>query len=158
MLIYRAKPLTSSLPEPAELLEWKEIQLITANKKPDSECPQTDCERADVWWQGVSAEHYNNSARDLPPAPMQQKVYVQGDPKQNHWTPATITQTPTTTHPRSYTVDTKEGAPTKGIADSSELLGHTPPGETTGSVLPSSNIMEQPRWEVKRPETLIECM
>ena len=82
------------------------MQGITANKKPDVECPQTDCERADGQQQGRSAEHYDKSTHDLPSLPMQQKIYVQADPKQNQWTPETITETPTATQPRSYIVKT----------------------------------------------------
>ena len=32
--------------------EWKDIQGTIVNKKIDAECPQTECERADGWWQG----------------------------------------------------------------------------------------------------------
>ena len=32
--------------------EWKGIGVITANKDPDTEYPQTDCERADGCRQG----------------------------------------------------------------------------------------------------------
>ena len=56
-----------------------------------------------------SDEHYNKSARDLPPLFMQQKVCIQVNPKQNQWTPATITKTPIAKQPRSYTVQTKDG-------------------------------------------------
>ena len=49
------------------------------------------------------------SAQDLPPLPHQQKVIVQTDLRQNHWTPATVTRTPTPRKPGSYSVATKGG-------------------------------------------------
>ena len=90
---------------------------------------------------------------------MQQKVYVKVNPKQNQWTPATITQTTTTTQPSSYTVVTKDRSNYQRDRRLKWPAEEMPqPGKTIDSVIPSSNILDQPRREVKRPERLIETM
>ena len=90
--------------------EWKEIQGITANKKPDAECPQEDCKRVNGQWWGKRCYTLEQVSKIPTTLPMQQKVYVQIDTEQNQWTSATITKTPTATQPRSYTEETKYGA------------------------------------------------
>ncbi len=55
------------------------------------------------------ANSYNKTASDLPPLHQGQYVYTQVDPKQNKWTPATITRTPTEEEPRAYNVLTMDG-------------------------------------------------
>ena len=55
-------------------------------------------------------EHYNKIARDLPSRPQNQKVYVQVHPQSNQWTPATVTKTLVASQPRSYSVETANGA------------------------------------------------
>ena len=55
-------------------------------------------------------EHYNKTARDLPSLPQNQRVYVQVHPQCNQWTPATVTKTPIASQPRSYSVETTNGA------------------------------------------------
>ena len=37
-------------------------------------------------------KHHNKPARNLPSFPQNQKVYVQGHPQCNQWTPATVTK------------------------------------------------------------------
>ena len=95
-----------------------------------------------------SAEHHNKSARDLPPLPMQQKFYV--DPEQK---PVDSSNQPPDTHSNTakiiHSVWTKDRANYKRNWQFIQAAEQTPPsGETTESVIPSSNIMKWPRWEV----------
>ena len=54
-------------------------------------------------------EHHNKTARDLSD-PQNQRVYVQVHAQSNQWTPATITRMPVASQPRSYSVETANGA------------------------------------------------
>ena len=61
------------------------------------------------------------------------------DPNNHH-------QTPTETEPRSYTVETKHTAHYQRNRRFIQPAEKTPPpGDTTNSVIPSSNSLEQPR-------------
>ena len=55
-------------------------------------------------------EHHNKTARDLSSLQQNQRVYVQVHPQSNQWTPATVTRTPVASQPRSYSVETANGA------------------------------------------------
>ena len=65
-------------------------------------------------------EHFNKTARDLPSLLQSQRVYVQVHKSVqectykftqcNQWISATVTKTPVASQPRSYSVETTEGA------------------------------------------------
>ena len=159
MLIYRVTTLSSSLPAPVVMLNGRIYRSLLTIRSLMQDAHRQFMTEQMVSNKERSAEHQNKSARDLPPLPIQQKAYVQGNPKQKQWTPATIPQTPTATQPRSYSVDTKDGAHYQRNRRFIWPAGETfPPGEITDGVITSSNIMERTTWEVKRPERLTETM
>ena len=110
VLIYRATPLSSSLPAPAELLNGNRYSALLPTSSLIQNAHRQIVRQWMIYNKERSAKHYKKLARHLPLPPMKQKVYVQVDPKENQWTPAIISQTPTATQPRSYTVETKDEA------------------------------------------------
>ena len=113
MLIYRATPLSRRLPAPSELINGRRYRALLPTRSLAQNAHRQIVREQMVADKERSTKHYK-SARNVPPLPMQQKVYVPVSSKQNQWTPATITQTSTATQPRSYTVETKDGAHYQG--------------------------------------------
>ena len=110
MLVYRATPLTTSLPSPAELLNGRKYRALLPTRSP-FQSPHSQVVREQmVKDKEKTCEHYNKTARDLPSLPQSQRVYVQVHPQSNQWTQATITKTPVASQPRSYSVETANGA------------------------------------------------
>ena len=110
MLIYRAAPLTTSIPSPAELLNGRKYTALLPIRSPIRN-PHCQLVREQmVKDKDKMCEHYNKTARDLPSLSQNQRVYVQLHPQCNQWTPATITKTPVASQPRSYSVETTNGA------------------------------------------------
>ena len=106
MLIYRATSLSSSMPAPAEMLSGRRYRTSLPTKS-QIQNAYRQIVREQMVNKERSAENNITSARDIPPPPMQQEVYIQVDFKQSQWTLATITQTPTATQPGSYVVKTQ---------------------------------------------------
>ena len=110
MLVYRATPLTTSIPSPAELLNGRKYRALLPIRSPIQN-PHCQLVREQmVKDKDKMCEHYNKTARHLPSLSQNQRVYVQLHPQCNQWTPATITQTPVASQPRSYSVETTNGA------------------------------------------------
>jgi len=109
MLSYRATPLTTSIPSPAELLNGRRYRALLPTRSPiQNPCCQVVREQM-VKHKDKMCEHYNKTARDLPSLPQNQRVYVQVHPQCNQWTPATVSKTPVASQPRSYSVETTNG-------------------------------------------------
>ena len=70
---------------------------------------------------------------------------VQTDPEVNKWTHAVVSRTPTSTQPRSYTIETENGAQLR---------------RNRCYIKPeaSENVRERPRRNVSRPQRLIETL
>ena len=110
MLLYRATPLTTSIPSRAELLNGRKYRALLPTRTP-IQSPHSQVAREQmVKDKEKMCEHHNKAARDLPSLPRNQKVYVQVHPQSNQWTPATVTKTPVASQPRSYSVETPNGA------------------------------------------------
>ena len=103
-------------------------------------------------------EHYNKTARDLASLPQNQKVYVQVHPQSNQWTPATVTKTPVTSQPRSYSVEPANGV---HLVRSRRFIR---PAPETASILAEkvkrgdSSSSERPRRVITRPKRLMETI
>ena len=151
MLIYRATLLSSSLPEPAELLNGRRYRTVLLTRSQIQ-----NANRLQSRWLMTKKEVLNTTTgqqETYPPLCMQQKVYVQVHPNQKQWTPSPMSNTHSNIAKTIHCGD-------QGWSPLSEIIWlaeETPqPDKTTNSVISSSNIMEQPRWEVKRPERLIK--
>ena len=80
MLIYRATPLTTSIPSPAELLNGRRYRALLPTRSPIQN-PHCQVVREQmVKDKDKMCEHYNKTARDLPSLPQNQRVYVQVHP------------------------------------------------------------------------------
>ena len=91
MLIYRATPLTTSIPSPAKLLNGRKYRALLATKSPIQNPHYQVVREQMVKDKNKMCEHYNKTARDLPSLPQNQRVYVQVYPQCNQWIPATVT-------------------------------------------------------------------
>ena len=110
MLVYRATPLTTSISSPAELLNGRKYRALLPTRIPIQR-PHSQVVRGQmVKDKEKMCEHHSKVERDLPSFPQNQKVYVQVHPQSNQWTPATDTKTPVASQPRSYSVETPNGA------------------------------------------------
>jgi len=105
------------------------------------------------------SEHYNKTARDLPSLPQHQRVYIQVDSQCNRWIPATVTKTPVAFQPRSYSVETKDGAQ---LVRNRRFIR---PAEETALLTTKPNAQydnrsssERPRRVITKPERLIETI
>ena len=159
MLIYRATPLTSSIPSPAELLNGRRYRALLPTRSLQQTAHGQLVREHMVDDKDRSAQHHNKSARELPPLDPQQKVYVQTDPGQGRWTPAVVTQTPGPQQPRSYTVVTQAGSQLqrnrqhiKPAAETEQQPGTTPPSA------PRPSIRDSLRRNIKKPQRLIETL
>ena len=110
MLVYRATPLTTSIPSPAELLNGRKYRALLPTRTP-IRSPHSQVVREQmVKDKEKMCEHHNKAVRDLPSFSQNQKVYVKVHPQSNQWIPATVTKTPVASQPRSYSVETPNGA------------------------------------------------
>ena len=110
MLVYRATPLTTSIPSPAELLNGRKYRALLPTRTP-IRSPHSQVVREQMVKDNEKmCEHHHKAARDLPSFPQNQKVDVQVHPQCNQWTPATVTKTPVASQPRSYSVEIPNGA------------------------------------------------
>ena len=105
MLIYRATPLTSKIPSPAELLNGRRYRALL----PERSLRQNAHDQL-VEDKNKASAQYNKTANDLPSLSQEEKVYIQVDPHYNRWTQGTIAKTPLASQPRSYEVETTNGA------------------------------------------------
>ena len=140
MLTYRATPLSSKLPSPAELLSGRKYRTLLVSKPP----PGDDDVREQLnKLKESSASHYNQHTRALPPLTAGQDVRVR-NPTTGIWDPAQIVNA--TPQPRSYTVKTTNGELRRNRTDirtTREKL--TPPPD------PSTNAAETTTHPVARP-------
>ena len=158
MLIYRATPLTTSIPSPAELLKGQKYRALLPRR-----CPILNPHSQVVREQMVKdkdkmCEHYNKIARDLPSLPQNQKVYVQVHPQSNQWTPATVTKTPVASQPRSYSVETAYGAQLVRNRRFIRPAQETDPIPAESVKRDDSSSSERPRRVITRPKRLIETI
>ena len=110
MLIYRATPLTTSKPSPADLLNGRTLKALLPTRSP-IQSPHSQVVREQmVKDKAKMCEHHNKTARDLSSLPQNQRVYVQVHAQSNQWTPATVTRTSVASRPRSYSSETANGA------------------------------------------------
>ena len=125
MHIYRATPLSSSLPASEELWNGRRYRTLLSTRRLMQNAHEQIVIEQMVSDKERSTAHYNKSARDLPPLPKQQKVYVQVDPR-NQWTPATITQTPTAASQHHTLWRPRIEPIARGIGNSSDQLRKHP--------------------------------
>jgi len=103
-------------------------------------------------------EHHNKAARDLPSFPQNQKLYVQVHPQSNQWTPATVTKTPVASEPRSYSVETPNGAQLVRNRRFIRPAQETAPIPAESAKRDESSSSERPRHVITRPKRLIETI
>jgi len=103
-------------------------------------------------------EHYNKTARDLPSLPQNQRVYVQVHPQCNQWTPPTVTKMPVASQPRSYSVETTNGAQLVRNCRFTRPSQETVPIPSESVKHDESTSSEQPRHVITRPKRLIETI
>ena len=109
MLIYRATPLSNSIPSPAELLNGRYRALLPTRTLMHSPHEQIVREQM-IAGKDKRSELYKKPAKDLHPLSEQQKVFVQVNLQLNRWTPAVVTRVPVASQPRSYSLETLDGA------------------------------------------------
>lgn len=156
MLVYRATPLTTSIPSPAELLNGRKYRALLPTKSPIQNPSYQVVREQMVKDKNKVCEHYNKTARDLPSLPQNQRVYVQVHPQYNQWTPATVTKTPVASQPRSYSVETTKGAQLvrnrRFIRPAQEIT----PVPADSMKRGDNSSSERPRRVITRPKRLIE--
>ena len=161
MLIYRATPLTSSIPSPAELLNGRKYRALLPVRSLMQNAHDQIVREQMVEDKNKASMQYNKVSKDLPLLPQHQRVYVQVDPQCNRWMPATVTETPSPSRPRSYDVETTDGShlvrnrrflvpakeePIRQTASSPNVPDHR------------SSISERPRRVINKPKRLIESI
>ena len=116
---------------------------------------------------------YSKSAKDLHPLSEQQKVkikhvFVQVNPQLNRWTPAVVTRMPVASQPRSYSLETSDGAQLQRnrrfIPPAAPVqTGSTPVATKARSspqnpldCKPETACKERPTRMIKKPERLIQ--
>ena len=109
MLVYRATPLTNSIPSPAELLNGRPYRALLPRKTEALRSDHQDIRERMILDKQRTAEHYNQDAKDLRPLHQHQRVVVQMNPNEPRWTPSTVTRIPNADQPRSYQVETDDG-------------------------------------------------
>ena len=109
MLVYRATPLTTSIPSPGELLNGRKYRALIPTRSPIQSPHSQVVPEQTVKDKEKMCKHYNKTARDLPSFSQNQGVYAQVHPQSNQWTPAIVTKTPLASQPRSYSVKTANG-------------------------------------------------
>ena len=106
---YRATPFSPDLKSPAEMLYARQLR----TQIPVRTCLTPEQEAArDVQQRNKSQQkvHYDRTAREYGDLTEQQPVRVQLDPHKRFWTNATVVEMPTPEFPRSYIVQTEDGA------------------------------------------------
>ena len=104
-----------------------------------------------------ASAQYNKTAKDLPSLSQEEKVYIQVDPHYNRWTQGTIAKTPLASQPRSYEVETTNGARLvrnrRFIAkaeQSTQLTASTPDV--------ANDYSRRPKRVINKPKRLIETI
>ncbi|PFX19142.1 Retrovirus-related Pol polyprotein from transposon 17.6 [Stylophora pistillata] len=158
MLIYRATPLTTSIPSPAELLNGRKYRALLPTKSPIQNPHYQVVREQMVKDKSKMCEHYNKTAKDLPSLPLNQRVYVQIHPQYNQWTPATVTKTPVASQPKSYSVETTKGAQLvrnrRFICPAQEIT----PVPADRMKRGDNKRSKRPRRVIARPKRLIEAI
>ena len=158
MLIYRATPLTTSVPSPAELLNERKYRGLLPTRSA-SQNPHCQVVREQmVKDMDKMCEHCNKSARDPSSLPQNQRVYVQVHPRCNQWTPATVTQTPVAAQQRSYSVETSNGANLFRNRRFIRPAQETVPIPADSVKRDDSSSSERPRRVITRPRRLVETI
>ena len=156
MLVYRAAPLTTSIPSPTELLNGLKRRALLPIRSPIQN-PHCQLVREQmVKDKEKMCEHYNKTASDLPSLSQNQRVYVQLHPQCNQWTPATITKTPVASQPRSYSVETTYGAQLVRNRRFIRPAQETAPIPAVSVKRDDSSSSERPRRVIARPKRLTE--
>ncbi len=111
ILVSRAIPLSYNLPLPAELLHGHRYWALMPiwSKPQETINHHTVCETM-MNKKMKEANSYNKTANILPPLHQGQHVNTKVNLKQNKWTPAIITRTPTAEQPRAHNVLTTDGS------------------------------------------------
>ena len=158
ILIYRATPLTTSIPSPAELLNGRKYRALLPTRSP-IQSPHSQVVREEmVKNKAKMCEQHNKTARDLSSLPQNQRVYVQVHPQSNQWTPATVTRTPVASQPRSYSVETANGAQLVRNRRFIRPAQETAPIPAENVKRDESTGSERPRRVITRPKRLIETI
>ena len=158
MLVYRATPLTTSIPSPGELLNGRKYRALLPRRSP-IQSPHCQVVRKQmVKDKEKMCEHYSKTARDLPSLPQNEKVYVHVHPQSNQWTPATVTKTPNASQPRSYSVETANGAHLVRNRRFIRPAPETAPIPVEKVKRDDSSSSERPRRVITRPKRLIETI
>ena len=160
MLVYRATPLTSSIPSPAKLLNGRKYRaLLPARSLVQSAHGQIVREQM-VENKNKTSMLYNKAAKDLPLLTQHRSVYVQPDTRCNRLMPATITKTPTASQPRSYSVETLDG--THLVRNRRFISPVDQPSQATVRTpnvpVDRSSVDERPRRVINKPKRLIETI
>ena len=157
VLIYRATPLTSKIPSPAELLNGRRYR---AERSLRQNAHDQLVREQMVEDKNKASAQYNKTAKDLPSLSQEEKVYIQVDPHYNRWTQGTIVKTPLASQPRSYEVKTTNGARLvrnrcfiAKAEQSTQLTANTP-----DVVNDYSSISERPKRVINKPKRLIETI
>ena len=159
MLIYRATPLTNSIPAPAELLNGRKFRALLPTRSIEQTAHSQMIRDQMIEDKTKVTQSYNQAAKDLPPLSDQQKVYVQIDPAKPRWTPAKVTQVPGSNQPRSYQVETIHGSQLQRNrrfikpAEGPSIPPTATPSEPSDATGPS-----RPRRQIRKPERLIETI
>ena len=158
MLVYRATPLTTGIPSPAELLRGRRYRALLPTRTP-IRSPHSQVVREQmVKDKEKMCKHHNKTARDLPSFPQNQKVYVQVHPQSNQWTPATVTKTLVASQPISYSVETPNGAQLVKNCRFIRPAQETAPIPAENVKRDESSSSKRPRRVITRPKRLIETI
>ena len=152
LLTYKTTPLNYRLPSPAELLNSRKYKTLLPTLIVPTRLQESYRQIMDQGKQ-VQAQLYNKNTRVLPRLQQSQKVVVQLNPDRNIWTPAEITQCPTSKG-RSYSLSTIYG----GVYTRNRRFIKP---DSTEAVLPEPRPETEPRMArptrtIKKPDRLIE--
>ena len=109
MQAYRATPFQAHVPSPAEMFLGRKIRTGIPTRTLLSQ-KQQDIREVEIKSKLRQQQYYDQHAREYAELQEFQPVYVQLDPSKKSWQQATVIKTPTDKAPRTYLIQTSQGA------------------------------------------------
>ena len=137
------------------VIEWTEVESVASSKVAYAERPRSDCARADGRRQKQGFYAVQQSLQRFTIAVTAPEGQV--DPQCNRWIPATVTETPPPSRPRSY--ETTDGSHLVRNRRFLVPAKEEPIQQTASSPnVPDyrSSVSERPRRVIKKPKRPIE--
>ena len=109
MQAYRATPFQAHVPSPAEMFLGRKIRTGIPTRTLLTQ-KQQDIREVEINSKLRQQQYYDQHARENAELQQFQPVYVQLDPNKRSWQHATVIKTPSDKAPRTYLVQTSQGA------------------------------------------------